>query len=152
MGGGSTGNTGLLIIQLKPLKVRKVSADQVVNRLRPKTARVPGINLYLQAIQDVRMGGRPGRTQYQYTLQDANLSELLHWAPLLLSKLQSLPEFRDVATDQQVAGLQATVKIDRDTAARLGIMPQAIDDTLYDAFGQRQVSTVYTELNSYRGG
>ncbi len=150
MGGGSTGNTGFLIIQLKPLKVRKVSADQVVNRLRPKTARVPGINLYLQAIQDVRMGGRPGRTQYQYTLQDANLPELLRWAPLLLSKLQSLPQLRDVATDQQVAGLQATVKIDRDTAARLGIQPQAIDDTLYDAFGQRQVSTVYTELNAYR--
>ncbi len=150
MGGGGTGNTGFLFIQLKPLKVRKISADQVINRLRPRTARVPGINLYLQAIQDVRMGGRPGRTQYQYTLQDANLPELLRWAPLLLSKLQSLPQLRDVATDQQVAGLQATVKIDRDTAARLGIQPQAIDDTLYDAFGQRQVSTVYTELNAYR--
>ena len=150
MGGQGTVNNGFLFIQLKPLKVRKVSADQVINRLRPKLARVPGINLYLQSVQDVRMGGRPGRTQFQYTLQDANLQELLVWAPRLLTKLQSLPELRDVATDQQVGGLQENIKIDRDTAARLGILPQAIDDTLYDAFGQRQVSTVYTELNAYR--
>jgi len=150
LGGQGTVNNGFLFIQLKPLKVRKVSADQVINRLRPKLARVPGINLYLQSVQDVRMGGRPGRTQFQYTLQDANLQELLEWAPKLLTTLQSLPELRDVATDQQVGGLQENVKIDRDTAARLGILPQAIDDTLYDAFGQRQVSTVYTELNAYR--
>jgi len=150
MGGQGTINNGFLFIQLKPLKVRKISADQVINRLRPKLARIPGINLYLQSVQDVRMGGRPGRTQFQYTLQDANLQELLVWAPKLLTKLQSLPELRDVATDQQVGGLQENIKIDRDTAARLGILPQVIDDTLYDAFGQRQVSTVYTELNAYR--
>ncbi len=149
-GGGSTGNTGFLFIQLKPYPDRKATADEVINRLRPKLARAEGVSLVLQAVQDVRMGGRGSRSQYQYTLQDANLDELLHWAPLVQEKLKTLPELKDVATDQQVTGLQATLKIDRDTAARLGISAQAIDDTLYDAFGQRQVSTTYTQLNQYR--
>jgi len=147
--GGGTTNTGNLFIQLKPKPPRRVTADQVIARLRPKLAQVPGITLYLQSVQDVRMGGRFSRTQYQYALQDANLAELLQWAPRLVQKLQSLPELRDVASDQQVAGLQATLKIDRDTASRLGISPQVIDDTLYDAFGQRQVSTIFTQLNQY---
>ncbi|HXN40850.1 MAG TPA: efflux RND transporter permease subunit, partial [Myxococcaceae bacterium] len=149
-GGGSTSNTGFLFLQLKPYPDRKTTADGVINRLRPKLARVEGISLVLQAVQDVRMGGRGSRSQYQYTLQDANLDELLHWAPLVQEKLKTLPELKDVATDQQVTGLQATLQIDRDTAARLGISAQAIDDTLYDAFGQRQVSTTYTQLNQYR--
>jgi multidrug efflux pump subunit AcrB len=148
-GGQGTVNTGNLFIQLKPKPARKASADQIIARLRPKLAQVPGITLYLQAVQDVRMGGRFSRTQYQYALQDANLDELQQWAPRLLQKLQTLPELRDVASDQQVAGLQVSLKIDRDTAARLGIQPQAIDDTLYDAFGQRQVSTIFTQLNQY---
>ncbi|HYR56940.1 MAG TPA: multidrug efflux RND transporter permease subunit [Myxococcaceae bacterium] len=148
-GGQGTVNTGNLFIQLKPKPQRKASADQIIARLRPKLAQVPGINVYLQAVQDVRMGGRLARTQYQYALQDANLDELLQWAPRLLQKLQTLPELKDVASDQQVSGLQVSLKIDRDTAARLGIAPQAIDDTLYDAFGQRQVSTIFTQLNQY---
>ncbi|HXN42241.1 MAG TPA: efflux RND transporter permease subunit, partial [Myxococcaceae bacterium] len=148
-GGQGTVNTGNLFIQLRPKPQRKASADQIIARLRPKLAQVPGINVYLQAVQDVRMGGRLARTQYQYALQDANLDELLQWAPRLLQKLQTLPELKDVASDQQVAGLQISLKIDRDTAARLGIAPQAIDDTLYDAFGQRQVSTIFTQLNQY---
>jgi len=150
--GGSfqgTQNTGTLFIALKPRPPRKATADQVIARLRPKVAQVEGINLFLQANQDVRVGGRPSRTQYQYTLEDPNLAELYEWAPKLLEKLQSLPELRDVASDQQVAGLQVSLKIDRDTAARLGISPQVIDDTLYDAFGQRQVSTIYTDRNQY---
>ncbi len=149
-GGGSTSNTGFLFIQLKSLPARKATADEVINRLRPKLAGVEGISLFLQAVQDVRVGGRGSRSQYQYTLQDANLDELLHWAPLLQEKLKTLPQLKDVATDQQVTGLQTTLQIDRDTAARLGISAQAIDDTLYDAFGQRQVSTTYTQLNQYR--
>jgi hydrophobe/amphiphile efflux-1 (HAE1) family protein len=149
-GGGSALNTGTMFIELKPLSERKISADQVIARLRPQLAKVAGINLFLQAVQDVRMGGRFTRTQYQYTLQDANLDELKHWAPKVLDKLKSLPELKDVASDQQTNGLQLDVEIDRDTAARLGVLPQAIDDTLYDAFGQRQVATILTQLNQYR--
>ncbi|HME90211.1 MAG TPA: efflux RND transporter permease subunit, partial [Myxococcaceae bacterium] len=149
-GGQGTGNTGNLFVQLKPKPPRKSTADEIVARLRPKLAQLPGITVYLQTVQDVRMGGRLSRTQYQYGLQDANLEELLLWAPRLLQKLQTLPQLRDVATDQQIAGLEARLKIDRDTASRLGIDPRVIDDTLYDAFGQRQVSTIFTELNQYR--
>src|SRR5215467_10619130 len=149
-GGQGTVNTGNLFVQLKPKPPRKSTADEIVARLRPKLAQLPGITVYLQTVQDVRMGGRLSRTQYQYGLQDANLEELLLWAPRLLQKLQTLPQLRDVATDQQIAGLEARLKIDRDTAARLGIDPRVIDDTLYDAFGQRQVSTIFTELNQYR--
>ncbi|HRI52346.1 MAG TPA: efflux RND transporter permease subunit, partial [Pseudomonadota bacterium] len=148
--GGSAGNTGSAFIELKPRPQRKSSADEVITRLRPKLARVEGIRLFLQARQDVNIGGRFTRTQYQYTVQAVDLTELNTWAPRLFEKLRGLPQLRDVATDQQTTGLQLQVQIDRDTAARLGIQPQAIDDVLYDAFGQRQVATWYTQLNQYR--
>jgi hydrophobe/amphiphile efflux-1 (HAE1) family protein len=144
------GNTGFMFVQLKPWGVRKLTADQVITELRPKLARVPGMNLFLQNVQDVRLGGRGSRTQYQYTVVDANLDELNEWAPKVLAKLRTLPQLRDVNTDQQTQGLKLNVEVDRDTAARLGITQQVIDDTLYDAFGQRQVATMYTQLNQYR--
>jgi hydrophobe/amphiphile efflux-1 (HAE1) family protein len=146
----STGNTGTLFIELKPAPGRKVTADQIIARLRPKAARLPGIKLYLQSVQDLRMGGRSARTQYQYTVQDADLDELKQWAPKVVEQLRRLPELKDVATDQQTAGLQLGVTLNRDTAARLGITPQAVDEALYDAFGQRQVAISYTQLNFYR--
>jgi hydrophobe/amphiphile efflux-1 (HAE1) family protein len=149
-GGGQAGNTGTIFIELKPLSERKLSADQIIARLRPKLAKVGGINLFLQSVQDVRLGGRLTRTQYQYTLQDANLDELNQWAPRVLETMRKLPQLKDVASDQQTAGLELDVNIDRDTASRLGITPQMVDDTLYDAFGQRQVATSYTQVNSYR--
>jgi len=148
-GGGGTINTGRMFAQLKPLGHRKVSADEVIGRLRRKLAVVPGATLFLQAFQDIRVGGRISGSQYQYTLQGENLEDLLGWAPRLLEKLKGLPELRDVTSDQQTRGLEASLVIDRDTAARLGILPQAIDDTLYDSFGQRQVSTIFTQLNQY---
>ena len=144
------GNTGNVFVQLKPWGVRKLTADEVINQLRPKLARVPGITLFLQNVQDVRLGGRGSRTQYQYTIVDANLAELNEWAPRVLARLRTLPELRDVNTDQQTQGLKLNVEVDRDSAARLGITPQLVDDTLYDAFGQRQVATIYTQLNQYR--
>jgi hydrophobe/amphiphile efflux-1 (HAE1) family protein len=150
IGGGGSLNTGFTFIELKPKGERRQSADQVIAELRPRLAHVPGISLYLQSVQDVRVGGRTGRTQYQYTLQDANLDELNEWAPRLLAKLKTLPELRDAATDQQTNALQLVVDVDRDLAARLGITAQVVDDTLYDAFGQRQVATMYTQLNQYR--
>ena len=149
-GAGSAGNTGTAFIELKPRDKRKASADEIIARLRPKLARVEGIKLFLQAVQDVRIGGRFARTQYQYTVQDANLAELNAWAPRLQDKLKGLKELRDVASDQQTTGLQLQVSIDRDTAARLGVRPAAIDDALYDAFGQRQVAVIYSPLNQYR--
>jgi hydrophobe/amphiphile efflux-1 (HAE1) family protein len=148
--GSSTGNQGNLYIQLRPLPERKSTADQVIARLRPKLARVQGIQLFLQAVQDVRVGGRSARTQYQYTLQDANLAELDEWIPRISAALRKLPELKDVNSDQQNAGLQLTVDIDRDTAARFGISTSTIDNTLYDAFGQRQVAVFYTQVNQYR--
>src|SRR6059058_5160419 len=148
-GNQGTGNTGRLFVALKPLGERKLSADDVIARLRPELARVSGASLYLQAIQDIRVGGRLSNALFQYTLQGDDLRALNHWGPRLLAKLQTLPDLADVSTDQQNRGLEMTVTIDRDTAARLGITPQAIDDTLYDAFGQRQVSTMYTQLNQY---
>ena len=144
------GNHGFAFVQLKPIGVRKLSADQVIGELRPKLAKVQGISLFLQNVQDVRLGGRLSSAQYQYTLVDANLDELNEWAPKVLAKLRTLPELRDLNTDQQTQGLQLNVQVDRETAARLGITPQAIDDTLYDAYGQRQVATMYTQLNQYR--
>ena len=144
------GNTGFVFVQLKPPGVRKLSADQVIGELRPKLARVYGITLFLQNVQDVRLGGRLSRAQYQYTLVDASLKELNTWSPRVLDKLRTLPELRDVNTDLQTQGLQLNVQIDRDTAARLGITSQAIDETLYDAYGQRQVAIMYTQLNQYR--
>ncbi len=145
-----SGNTGTMFIALKTKPPRKATADEVITRLRPKLGKVIGINLFLQAAQDLRVGGRLARTQYQYTLQDANLAELATWAPRVLLRLKALPELRDVASDQQTNGLQLTVTIDRDTASRLGLTARAIDDTLYDAFGQRQVATTFTQLNQYR--
>jgi multidrug efflux pump subunit AcrB len=149
-GGSSTVNTGSAFIALRPLPQRKSTADEVINRLRPKLGRIEGINLFLQSTQDVSVGARFARTQYQYTLQDANLDELRQWAPKMLAKLKGLPELRDVATDQQTNGLQLDITVDRDTAARLGVSMRDIDDTLYDAFGQRQVATTFTQLNQYR--
>jgi multidrug efflux pump len=148
-GAGGTTNTGRLFMALKPLAERRLTADQVIARLRPKLAAVPGASLYLQAIQDIRVGGRLSNALFQYTLEDDDLQELTHWAPIVLRTLRALPELVDVSSDQQNGGLEASVAIDRDTAARLGITTRLIDDALYDAFGQRQVSTMYTQLNQY---
>ena len=148
--GGAANNNGFAFISLKPKGERTATADEVINRLRPKLAEVVGISLYLQAAQDLRVGGRTGRSQYQYTLQSADLAELRHWTPLLTEKLQKVKGLLDVNTDQQAKGLQQSVVIDRDAAARLGVQPQAVDDTLYSAFGQRQVSVIYTQQNQYR--
>ncbi|MFG1374939.1 multidrug efflux RND transporter permease subunit [Xanthobacter oligotrophicus] len=148
-GGSQTVNTGRVWITLKPRNERDASADQVITRLRPELARVEGIALFLQASQDINVGGRPSRTQYQYTLQDANLDELNAWGPRMLAKLRALPQLQDVATDQQTNAPTVSLTIDRDTAARFGILPQVIDDTLYDAFGQRQVAQYFTQLSQY---
>src|SRR5204862_5489320 len=148
-GSGSALNTGRMFITLKPRNERKASAQQIIARLRPKLEQVEGARLYMQAAQDVRLGGRPTRTQFEFTLQDANLAELNEWAPKILAKMQTLPELRDVATDQQTQGTTLELRINRDTASRYGIQPQLIDDTLYDAFGQRQVTQYFTQLNSY---
>ena len=134
---------------MKPVEERKISAYDVIARLRPKLAVVPGATAYLQANQDITVGGRQGGSQYQYTLSSENLDDLLQWAPKVASAMEKIPEIRDISSDQQTRGLQATLVIDRDTASRLGVSPLAIDNTLYDAFGQRQVSTIYTELNQY---
>ena len=138
-----------MFITLKPRNERSASAQQIIARLRPKLEQVQGARLFMQAAQDVRLGGRPTRTQFEFTLQDANLAELNEWAPKILSKMKTLPQLRDVATDQQTKGTTLTLTIDRDTASRFGIQPQLIDDTLYDAFGQRQVTQYFTQLNSY---
>ncbi len=148
-GGGSALNTGRMYVTLKPRDERDASAQQIIARLRPRLEKVEGARQFLQAAQDVRLGGRATRTQFEYTLQDANLDELNTWAPRVLDKMKTLPELRDVATDQQTEGTTLTLTIDRDTASRFGISPQLIDDTLYDAFGQRQVAQYFTQLNSY---
>jgi multidrug efflux pump subunit AcrB len=147
--GSQTMNNGRFFMGLKPRAERTASAEEIINRLRRKLAAVPGVVLYLQAPQDVNVGGRLSRTQYQYTLVDANIDELNEWAPRMLDKLRSVPQLQDVATDQQTNGATLTLTIDRDQAARFGIQPQLIDDTLYDAFGQRQVTQYFTQLNSY---
>ncbi len=148
--GGST-NVGSMFVALKPLQDRpgRISADGVVNRLRRKLSSVPGATLYLQANQDIQIGGRGSSAQYQYTLSDENLDELNTWAPQLEARARKLPELRDVSTDQQDQGLATNLVIDRDTASRLGITASMIDQVLYDAFGQREVSTMYTALNQY---
>jgi len=138
-----------MFIALKPLEDRKVSADLVIARLRKSISSVPGAPAYLQPVQDLRVGGRMGGGQYQYTLQGDNLSDLMTWAPLIEQRLRGIPGIVDVSSDQQDQGLQATLTIDRSTASRLGVSPSAIDDTLYSAFGQRQVSIMYTQLNQY---
>ncbi|GMV50562.1 MAG: Multidrug resistance protein MdtC [Nitrospirae bacterium] len=150
-GGGHAGttNTGRMFIALKPLEERGMSSDQVIARLRPKLAKVPGAPTYLQPIQDLRIGGRASSAQYQYTLQSVDLAELNTWSPIVEAKLRTLPELVDVNSDQQDRGQQSLVVFDRATASRLGLSPQLIDDTLYDAFGQRQVSIMYTPLNQY---
>ena len=150
-GGGVSGNTnaGRMFISLKPLEERELSVDQVIARLRPKLAKVTGAPTVLQAIQDLRIGGRASSAQYQYTLQSVDLAELNAWAPKVERQLRTLPEITDVNSDQQDKGLQSLVVFDRSTASRLGLSPQLIDDTLYDAFGQRQVSIMYTPLNQY---
>ena len=148
-GGGSGGSTARMFGQLKPLSERKISVDQVIARIRSKTAKIPGAALYLQAVQDLSVGGRMGGAQYQYTLQADNLTDLTHWAPILQRRLSRIPELRDVNSDQQLKGLQSSVVIDRDTASRLGVAVQDIDNTLGDAFGQRQVSNIYKGLNQY---
>jgi hydrophobe/amphiphile efflux-1 (HAE1) family protein len=149
-GQSGSGNTGTIFVPLKPYDERKSTSDEVIARLRPKLAKTPGMTLFLQSVQDLRIGGRGSRTQYQYTLQDANLEELRAWAPRMLEALRKLPDLRDVNTDQQTAGLELDVAIDRDSAARLGVTMGAIDDALYDAYGQRQVATSYTASNYYR--
>ena len=148
-GSGRAGNNGSLFITLKPRSERGASAQQIIARLRPQLEKVEGARLFMQAAQDVRLGGRPTRTQFEFTLQDANLDELNEWAPKILAKMQTLGELRDVATDQQSKGTTLELKINRDTASRYGIQPQLIDDTLYDAFGQRQATQYFTQLNSY---
>ena len=146
---GGSSNTGRMFIALKPKEDRDVTADQVVGGLRGRLAHIPGATLYLQPVQDIRVGGRPSATQYQYTLQGDNSQELFEWAPRVYEELRKLKVLADVNSDQQDKGLQASLTIDRASASRLGITPQMIDDTLYDAFGQRQVSTMYTQLNQY---
>ena len=148
-GGNNTYNSGRMFITLKPLKQRKITADQVIGRLRRKLAVVPGATLYMQSAQDLTIGGRQSQAQYQYTLQGENLDDLNTWAPRLLAKMRTLSELRDVNTDQQDKGLEASVIIDRDTASRLGVAAADIDNALYDEFGQRQVSIMYKPLNQY---
>jgi hydrophobe/amphiphile efflux-1 (HAE1) family protein len=148
-GGLGTSNTGSAFVSLKPLPPRRTSADDIVNRLRGKLAKIEGINTYLQSRQDVNVGGRLARTQYQYTVQDANLEELVEWAPKVLDVLRKIPLLKDVNSDQQNAGLELDVNIDRDTASRLGISAQDIDAAIYDAYGQEFAATTYTQLNEY---
>jgi len=148
-GGSGAPNTARSFIALKPLSERKLNAQQVMARIRHRAAKVPGVSLYMQAVQDLRIGGRMANAEYQYTLQSDDLNQLMEWAPKLLQKMRTIRELTDVSSDQQNSGLAANLAIDRTTAARLGITPQLIDNTLYDAFGQRQVSTMYTQLNQY---
>ncbi len=144
-----TMNTGRIQINLKPLAVRKISASDVIRRLQPQLAKIDGITLFMQPVQDLSVEDRVSRTQFQYSLEDVDAGELNFWVPRFLDKLKTLPQLRDVATDQLTGGLQVNLAIDRDSAARLGILPADIDNTLYDAFGQRQVSTIFTQLNQY---
>jgi len=147
--GGGTLNKANMFVMLKPMGERKINAELVIARLRPKLARVPGATLYLQAAQDVRVGGRSSAAQYQFTMRGDNVQDLIAYAPSMFQQLKTIPIITDVNSDQQNRGLQAQVYYDRKTAARFGISPQLIDDTLYDAFGQRQVSVMYTSLNQY---
>jgi multidrug efflux pump len=149
-GTNSTLNSGRILINLKPLEERRVSASDIVRRLQPKLADLQGIRLFMQPVQDLTVEARVSRTQYQYSLEDPDAAELNRWAPTLADAISKLPQLRDVGSDQQDKGLRLSVTIDRRTASRLGITPQMIDDTLYDAFGQRQVSTIFTQLNQYR--
>jgi len=144
-----TPNSGRIQINLKPLEERRTNASDIIRRLQPELAKVEGITLFLQPVQDLTVEDRVSRTQYQYSLEDPDVRELGEWVPRFLEKLKALPELRDVASDQQNAGLQAHLELDRATASRLGITPQMLDDALYDSFGQRQISTMFTQLNQY---
>ncbi len=148
-GTNTTPNSGRIQINLKPRDDRADDASAIIRRLQPELAKVDGITLYMQPVQDLTVEDRVSRTQFQYSIEDADAQELAQWTPKLVEKLRTLPQLRDVATDQLDGGLQTKITIDRDTASRLGILPQAIDNTLYDAFGQRQVSTIFTQLNQY---
>jgi len=148
-GTNTTLNSGRIQINLKPLEERRINASDVIRRLQPELDKVDGITLYMQPVQDLTVEDRVSRTQFQYTLEDPDANELNRWTQRFVERLKQLPELRDVATDQQTSGLAASLVIDRQTASRLGISPQMIDQTLYDAFGQRQVSTLYTQLNQY---
>ena len=147
--GSSTVNNGRLFIALKPRAIRKARAEEIIDRLRRQAAGVQGVRLIVQAMQDIRVGARSSKAQFQYSLQSGDLDELNQWAPRLMKKLQEHPELKDINSDQQTRGLQTNVVIDRDAAARLGVTPDAIDNTLYDAFGQRQVSTIYKRYNQH---
>jgi multidrug efflux pump len=149
-GTNPTTNSGRLSITLKPIAERTSNADAIIARLKPKLARIDGLTSYLQSVQDLQIDSRVSRTQFQYTLEDADLDELAGWAPKLVQALRTERVLKDVTSDQEEAGLQVSLTIDRDTASRLGVSPQTIDDTLYDAFGQRQVSIIFTQLNLYR--
>jgi multidrug efflux pump len=149
VGGGNGYSKAFMQVQLKPLEERRISSDGVIERLRPKLAPIPGATLFLQSFQDLRIGGRGSPAQFQYTLQSDNVRDLNRWAPRVYEKLKTVPQLVDVNTDQQDRGLETSLQIDRTTAARLGISPMDIDNTLYDAFGQREVSVMYTQLNQY---
>ena len=148
-GTNTTLNSGRILINLKPLAARKIGASEVIRRLQPELAKAPGITLFMQPVQDLSVEDRVSRTQFQYTLEDPNVDELNTFAPRMLAKLQKLPQLSDVASDQQTLGLRAKLVFDRNTASRLGITTSAIDQTLYDAYGQREVSTIFTQLNQY---
>jgi multidrug efflux pump len=148
-GGGTTTNTGRVFVALKPIGQRKSTADQIIGRLRPKLTSVPGATLVLQAVQDVRFGGRSSAAQYQYTIQSDNLAELTEWGPKLLKTMRGIHQLTDVTSDAQNNGLAANLVIDRPTASRLGITPQAIDSILYDGFGEREIATTFTPINQY---
>src|SRR5664280_2875420 len=148
-GTNTTLNSGRILINLKPLATRKIGASDVIRRLQPELAKVPGITLFMQPVQDLSVEDRVSRTEFQYTLEDPNVDELNTLAPQMLAKLQKLPQLSDVASDQQTLGLRARIVFDRNTVSRLGITTSAIDQTLYDAYGQREVSTMFTQLNQY---
>jgi multidrug efflux pump len=148
-GGNGSSNGGFVFIALKPLNVRKISAAAIIDRLRPKLNRLPVASAFLQAAQDLRIGGRSSNALYQYTIQSDNIEDLAHWGPILLAGMQKLHGFQDVSSDAQNSGLQEMISYDRPTAARLGITPQSLDQSLYSAFGQSQVSIIYTQLNQY---
>jgi multidrug efflux pump subunit AcrB len=148
-GAGNSLNTGFLFFGFKPFSERSDTADEILARLRQKLSVIEGFQVHMQVRQDITVGGRASKTQYQYTLQDADNDELAHWATVMVQNMKALPQLQDVATDQQLSGVRTILKIDRETASRLGVTAQQIDDTLYDAFGQRQVATLFTQLNQY---
>jgi len=148
-GTNTTLNSGRIQINLKPLDERKASASDIIRRLTPVLAQVPDIKLFMQPVQDLTVEDRVSRTQYQFSMEDADPKELGYWVPRFVDRIKTIPVLRDVASDQQNSGLQTRLVIDRTSASRLGITPQMLDDALYDAFGQRQISTIYTDLTQY---